>query len=179
MPTTDSLRMPRSNWNYDAMENHSFCTWNGFDLHTRRIPCEKEYRVRLVGHGIDFVTVLPTKNFGAAELFLMGLATGILKAKGYLTDRKMQLYQEVSEKYLAIQIADADFDDEHSNDAHVPGAVYDPITKTVSIHNITGHIGDYIVRSPEVADPTTVWIWTKNYFESLFKPVVDIKDLSC
>lgn len=50
----------------------------------------------------------------------------------------------------AVQITDATFDDPHPNPAHLPGVVYNPKLRRVSIKTLEGttrgDIGDWIIR---------------------------------
>ncbi len=53
----------------------------------------------------------------------------------------------------AVQVTDRTFNDPHPNDEHIPGVIYDPMSRQAEIKTLEGtmtaRIGDWIIRGIE------------------------------
>lgn len=62
----------------------------------------------------------------------------------------MRLFRKLPVTVAAVQITDSTFDNDHPNDEHIKGVLYDPVARCAYIDTLEGRmradLGDWIVR---------------------------------
>lgn len=84
----------------------------------------------------------------------------------------MKRYRPKTNDVEAVQLQESAFEGEHPNPEHVPGVIYDPVTRTAVLKRHYGNpvpikIGDWIVRDSE----GMLRVWYSRRFEMEFEPV--------